>query len=146
MPRRNVQRRKRCKFCANQFTIQKTEAERDKEHQTERPTENKESDPVCLRQKKIDKKDGSLPPDDDDKVDSENFNIIINFDILKQFISDVTSCPDCESKKLLFQNHLQLCMGLANKLSLSVVLVDGVLNFYFKRMLCLSKQTREKHF
>ena len=48
--------------------------------------------------------------------ESNDYNIIINFEILKQFLCRFIVCSECLSKNVEFGDDLSCCMGYAHKI------------------------------
>ena len=48
--------------------------------------------------------------------ESNDYNIIINFEILKQFLCRFIVCSECSSKNVEFGDDLSCCMGYARKI------------------------------
>jgi hypothetical protein len=74
--------------------------------------------PENLRSQKIKKRkslDESTVGGRNDSAD-DNYNFIINFGILKSFVSDFLSCPECYSRNVELFDELSLRMGYAHKL------------------------------
>lgn len=51
----------------------------------------------------------------DDSIDSDNYNILINFSILNKLIENVSSCPECDSG-LIFTDEKNKRQGFSHKL------------------------------
>ena len=76
--------------------------------------------PYNLRSRKIKKRklvDESL--DKERYVDSDNYNLIINFTLLKDFLNSILFCPECNSKNVEIIDELSLRMDYAHKLNLN---------------------------
>ena len=67
----------------------------------------------CLRVRKV---NSTAPLCDLNEFD---YNILINFGILKEFIMQVACCPDCSSRNVEFVDNIVLRMGYAHKLKFS---------------------------
>ena len=52
-------------------------------------------------------------------VDADNYNLIMNFAVLKAFVRSFLSCPECNSKSVELSDELSLRMGYAHKLRLN---------------------------
>ena len=76
--------------------------------------------PDNLRSRKIKKRkllDESL--DKERNVDSDNYNLIINFTLLKDFLNSFLCYPECNSKNIELIDELSFRMGYAHKLNLN---------------------------
>ena len=71
----------------------------------------------CVRKRKI--LDSSFATSSEDVVDSNNYNVIINFGLLKKFISKFSSCPECHSSDIKFFDDSAFRMGYSHKLKFS---------------------------
>ena len=70
-----------------------------------------ESSNDCLRVRKVNLASASL-----NALNESDYNLLINFDILKEFLMQVACCPDCSSRNVEFVDNLVLRMGYAHKL------------------------------
>ena len=52
------------------------------------------------------------------EIDSENYNLIMNFNLLKGFVMDFLCCSECNSDNVDLMDNLSLRMGYAHKLKL----------------------------
>ena len=74
---------------------------------------NTEGDNFCLRLRKLDKSFEDVPLLDEE---SNDYKIIINFEILKQFLCRFVVCSEYLSKNLEFGDNLSCRMGYAHKI------------------------------
>ena len=74
---------------------------------------NIEGDNSCLRLRKLDKSFEDVPLLDEE---SNDYKIILNFEILKQFLCRFIVCSECLSKNLEFGDNLSCRMGYAHKI------------------------------
>lgn len=100
---------------------------------------NKETDPVCFRQQKI-----TSSSTDNNDMNNDNFNVIINFEVLKQFVLNVALCTECNSTKLLFQDQPKFRMGLANRFSLGCCSCKWSTQFFTSKE-CTNTKDKKGH-
>ena len=75
--------------------------------------------PENLRSQKIKKRKSLDESTVEGRTDNpDNYNLIVNFGVLKSFVSAFLSCPKCDSKNVELCDELSLCMGYAHKLRL----------------------------
>ena len=69
-----------------------------------------------------------------------DYNILINFGILKEFIMQVACCPDCSSRNVEFVDNIVLRMGYAHKLKFSCYDCAYEHDYYTPKMyLCIGQ-------
>ena len=73
----------------------------------------------CVRKRKILDSSFATTISSEDVVDSNNYNVIINFGLLKKFISKFLSCPECHSSDTDFFDNSVFRMGYSHKLRFS---------------------------
>ena len=66
-----------------------------------------ESSNDCLRVGKVNLASASL-----NALNESDYNLLINFDILKEFLMQVACCPDCSSRNVEFVDNLVPSYGI----------------------------------
>ena len=107
MPRERSRKRK-ANFKGNQHT------------QKKKTNTNK---PSCASAKKI-----TIPQDI--PVDSDDYNIIINFSVLKTMLADVFECPDCGNARIDLNNNLAARQGFCCELDIKCSSCSYKYSFY----------------
>ena len=74
---------------------------------------NTKGDNSCLRLRKFERSFEDVPLLDEE---SNDYNIIINFEILKQFLCRFVVCSECLSKNIEFEDYLLCHMVYAHKI------------------------------
>lgn len=133
--KQNFQRKRKRGFTGNQHTKLNFMC-------NENPTDNEPGPSVntCLRSKKIRLSDAAQRM----KTPENDYHIIINFEILQDFVSSIASCPDCDSKKLEFSNNYISKMGLAMKFELKCKSCSWKKEFYTSKE-CKNKQKQGRN-
>lgn len=103
MPKNTATRRKR-KFHGNRYKNQSCSTTH-----TTKDTNNTTS----TRASKLE-----INNDMDNSSDSENYFIIINFEIMKNMFQSFSSCPECASSPLQLSNDISKRSGFSNKLTM----------------------------
>ena len=122
------------KFCGNQRNVDSSK-EGNAESTPLRPPQlvmpNQTGEGPCASAKKL--RLGDIT----DIVDSSDYNVIINFSILKNMIELVAKCPECDDSVML-QDDLQVRAGFAHRIALRCLSCNWINRCYtLKKQLTL---------
>ena len=83
---------------------------------TKKPDQSEAIPYTSVRCKKI---TSSIFNTSEDDIDDQNYNIIVNFKLLKNFVSTFSTCPECCSHNVIFSDDLSCRMGYSHKLKVT---------------------------